>query len=92
MDRLAAAMLAEAGVSWQQATADQRELARRQVAAVLAVLKEPTKEMILAGETAVEDHKDSTWDSGADGDVYDREFFTPGVERSVLRAMLGAIN
>jgi len=50
-----------------------------------------TKEMIIAGEDAIDDHKDSTYDSGCDGFGHNTyEFFTTGVELSVYKAMLRA--
>ena len=59
------------------------------IRAALMTLAEPTKEMILAGETAIEDFKDSDWDSGSDGEGhFSYEYLRPGVEAAVFVAML----
>jgi hypothetical protein len=52
---------------------------RAMALAAIEAMREPTKEMILKAETAVEDHKDGGVDSGPDGEGNSSyEYFTPG--------------
>jgi len=50
----------------------------------------PTAAMIIAAETAIDDHKDSDFSSAIDGSRYSYTYFTAGVEKAVWDAMLAA--
>jgi len=53
--------------------------------------KEPTKEMVLAGEAALDDCKDGGWDSGPDGESYNSyEYIISGAQTTIYKAMLTA--
>lgn len=54
-------------------------------------MMEPTKEIIDAGETVLEDHRDSDWDSGPDGEGCNSyDIIRPGAARAIHLAMLRA--
>ena len=58
---------------------------------LLAMMLEPTKEAISAGETVLEDHRDSDWDSGPHGESHNSyEIIRPGAARAINEAMLVA--
>jgi hypothetical protein len=51
----------------------------------------PTKEMVEAGETALDEAKDSSWDSGGDGEsCHSYEYLIPGAQTNIYKAMLAA--
>jgi hypothetical protein len=53
----------------------------------------PTKEMVEAGETALDEAKDSSWDSGGDGEsCHSYEYLIPGAQTNIYKAMLEPIS
>lgn len=53
--------------------------------------REPTQEMILAGDSALHDAKDSGWDSGTDGTSSNSyEYIIPGAQTGIFKAMFDA--
>ncbi|MBS0175495.1 MAG: hypothetical protein JSR64_15750 [Nitrospira sp.] len=51
---------------------------------------EVTKEMVMAGEDALEDFKDSDYDSGADGSTHSYTYFRSGHCKGMFEAMRDA--
>ena len=56
-------------------------------AGMVVVPREPTKEMVLAGDTALENAKDEGWDSQS-GSTW--EFLTSGAQTDIYTAMIDA--
>lgn len=59
---------------------------------MVLVPREPTKEMIEAGEASLEDSTESDWDSGSDGESHNTyTYFRSGHVRAAYLAMLAAL-
>lgn len=72
---------------WEPMVAEQ--LDALDAAGYVIVPKEPTKEMIDKAEDALEDHKDSDWDSGSDGESHNSyTYYTSGAARDMYVAAL----
>jgi hypothetical protein len=65
-------------------------LAALDAAGFVVVPKEPTKEMILAGDTELDNFEDESSSSDIDGNRYDYTHRREGWERGVYQAMLAA--
>ena len=60
-------------------------------AKVLALLLEPSKAVIDCGETVLEDHEDSDWDSGPNGESHNSyTFVRSGAAKAISEAMIVA--
>src|SRR5690349_17376127 len=56
---------------------------------LMALLQNPSKEMLDAGMSAAEDCKDSSWDSGCDGESYNSyEYYTSDAPAVIFKAMV----
>ena len=82
---------AEFEAEWSSASSSWHETFDRGVRAAIATLLEPTKEMVVAGETALEDAIDSDYDSGPDGYSHDLiSKVRSGAQTDVFQAMIKA--
>jgi hypothetical protein len=59
--------------------------------AAIAAMREPTMEMVDAGDIALDDCKDSGWDSGGDGEGCNSyEYIISGSQTTIYQAMIDA--
>ena len=91
--------------TWDNATDDAKDICRRLARQFLTAAfpelsgdkpthwlapMEVTKEMVVAGEDALDDFKDSDWGSGPDGSTHSYEFFRSGHCKGMFEAMRDA--
>lgn len=69
---------------------DSQAKARRQARAAILALREPTKEMVVAGDDEKEMCIDSDWSSDADGNRHDYMVINSDLAAHVWRAMIDA--
>ncbi len=78
----------EGCVPWERADEPHREHAVKHSRAVLLALREPTKEMILAGQTAADDAMDSDTCSNANGDRFEYHDLSSDGPMEIFQAMI----
>lgn len=70
-------------------SAQVKESYRHEARAAIEAMREPSKAMVEAGDTALENVTDSDWDSGADGNGHNsHEWIISGAQTEIYQAMI----